>query len=163
METELITLATQLGQALKEAKLRLVTAESCTGGWLGQVITAVPGSSHWYERGFITYTNIAKQEMLGVTAATLDSFGAVSEQTVGEMAEGALHHSHGDLSVAISGVAGPGGGSATKPVGTVCIAWAGGARETAASTFHFPGDREQVRFAAVKAALTGLIRRSGNG
>lgn len=163
MEPELVNLATQLGDALKAAQQQLVTAESCTGGWLGRVITAVPGSSHWYERGFITYTNVSKQEMLGVAAATLESFGAVSERTVGEMAEGALRHSHGDLSVAISGIAGPGGGSEAKPVGTVCIAWAGGGSKTYVGTWRFEGDREQVRYAAVKTALEGVIERAAGG
>lgn len=150
-------LAARLGAALKARGFWLVTAESCTGGWLGQVVTSVPGSSQWYDRGFITYTNASKEEMLGVAAETLARHGAVSEATVREMAQGALASSHADLSVAISGIAGPGGATPDKPVGTVCMAWAsrGGCE---VRTFHFSGDRAAVRRQAVAAALKGLLR-----
>ena len=156
MDTELHMLADQLGHALKQAGRSLVTAESCTGGWLGEVVTAVPGSSHWYECGFITYSNTAKREILGVKTETLARFGAVSEQTARAMVEGALAHSHADMAVAITGIAGPGGGTAEKPVGTVCFAWALRKQPVQTGTKQFSGDREAVRRAAVKAALHGL-------
>lgn len=134
------------------------SAESCTGGWLGKIATDIPGSSAWYERGFITYTNSAKQEMLAVAEATLQQYGAVSEAVARAMAEGALQHSHAQLSVAITGIAGPGGGSATKPVGTVCFAWSAEGMVTRSHTCHFQGDREEVRIQAVAEALQGLLR-----
>ena len=123
MDKELYELAAQVGAALKVRGLALATAESCTGGWIGEAVTAVPGSSEWYERGFITYTNVAKREMLGVAAATLDRSGAVSLETVKQMVTGALANSHAQIAIAVSGVAGPSGGTPAKPVGTVCIAW----------------------------------------
>ncbi len=150
-------LAEQTGNALKRHAVTLVTAESCTGGWVAREITAIPGSSHWFDRGFVTYTNQSKQEILGVQATTLDEHGAVSEQTVREMAEGALQHSHADVSIAISGIAGPGGASAEKPVGTVWLAWTGTGRSTLSQVQHYTGDREQVRQQAVVTALQGLL------
>ena len=156
MDTELIAAADLLGHELKRAGSWLATAESCTGGWLGEVLTAVPGSSAWYERGFITYSNAAKREMLGVKTETLARFGAVSEQTARAMAEGALGHSHADLAVAITGIAGPAGGSPEKPVGTVCFAWGARRVPVYSTTRRFAGDREAVRRAAVKAAIEGL-------
>jgi nicotinamide-nucleotide amidase len=156
MDTELITLADQLGQALKQAGYSVATAESCTGGWLGEVLTSIPGSSLWYERGFITYSNMAKREMLGVKTETLTRHGAVSEQTARAMAEGALSASHADLVVAITGIAGPGGGTPEKPVGTVCFAWVACRRPVVSQTRHFHGDRAAIRRAAVIAAITGL-------
>lgn len=154
---ELTQLAEQVGATLKAHGMLLATAESCTGGWVGQAITAAAGSSQWYDRGFITYTNAAKQEMLGVAARTLAEFGAVSEQTVQEMAAGALKHSHADIALAVSGIAGPSGGTADKPVGMVCIAWALCAGLARAETFHFAGDREAVRQQAVQMALIRLL------
>lgn len=156
MDSELIALADQLGQELKRRGVMLATAESCTGGLLGAVVTAVPGSSHWYERGFITYTNTAKREMLGVKTELLTRFGAVSEPTARAMVEGALSASHADIAVAITGIAGPGGGSPEKPVGTVCLAWAARRGAIRAVTEHFHGDREAIRRTAVKTALEGL-------
>lgn len=156
-------LATRLGEALGARGLMVASAESCTGGWIGQAITAVSGSSAWYDRGFVTYSNAAKQEMLGVSAETLAVHGAVSEATVREMAQGALAASGADLAVAVSGVAGPTGGTPDKPVGLVCLAWAlrGGALE--ARTLRFDGDREQVRRSSVEAALRGLLERVPEG
>ena len=156
MDSELLALADQFGHALKQAGRSVATAESCTGGWLGEVLTSVPGSSLWYERGFITYSNMAKREMLGVRTETLTRFGAVSEQTARAMAEGALAHSHADLAVAITGIAGPAGGSPEKPVGTVCFAWGARRVPVYSTTRRFAGDREAVRRAAVKAAIEGL-------
>lgn len=157
MENELRKLARHAGELLHRHGLMLATAESCTGGWVAQAITAVPGSSQWFDRGFVTYSNEAKCEMLGVDVATLEAHGAVSEETVRAMAEGALRHSRAQISVAISGIAGPGGGSPEKPVGTVCLAWAAAGRIVVAHTEHFAGDRSAVRWQAVIAALQGLI------
>ncbi|MGM0593279.1 MAG: nicotinamide-nucleotide amidase [Pseudomonadota bacterium] len=137
----------------------LAAAESCTGGWVAKVCTDLPGSSAWFERGFVTYTNAAKREMLGVKAVTLEAYGAVSEQTVLEMAEGALRHSRARLSLAISGIAGPGGGSAEKPLGTVWFGWCRRGEAPQAERCCFDGDREQVRRQAVQHALEGVLRR----
>jgi nicotinamide-nucleotide amidase len=135
----------------------MATAESCTGGWIGQVMTMVPGSSKWFDRGFVTYTNEAKQEMLGVQAATLKAFGAVSEQTVTEMANGALGRSRAQVAVAVSGIAGPDGGTPKKPVGTVMLAWGMKGDAVDAHAMHFPGDRDSVRRQTVIAALEGIL------
>ncbi len=149
-------LACRVGEQLIHRQMMLVTAESCTGGWIAKIITDIPGSSRWFERGFVTYTNIAKREMLGVREETLEIHGAVSEQTVLEMARGALAHSHAHLSVAVSGIAGPGGATPGKPVGTVWFAWARQGGEVESYLEHFPGDREAVRQGAVRVALEGL-------
>ncbi len=156
-DDELLQLAHILGQKLHAKGWMLATAESCTGGWLAQVVTAIPGSSAWFDRGFITYSNMAKQEMLGVRAVTLQAYGAVSEETVREMAAGVLEHSRGHISAGISGVAGPGGGTPKKPVGTVCIAWATGDQAPFSTVCRLSGDREEIRSRAVAAALRGLI------
>ena len=151
-------LAQRVGKALTMHHLMLATAESCTGGLIAGAITDVAGSSGWFERGFITYSNEAKVEMLGVRAETLVAYGAVSEATAAEMAQGAIANSRADLGVAVTGVAGPDGGTAEKPVGMVCFGWARkGAVDTA--TLHFAGDREAVRVATVEAALAGLLDR----
>jgi nicotinamide-nucleotide amidase len=141
----------------------LACAESCTGGWVAKVCTDMPGCSGWFERGFVTYTNLAKQEMLGVSADTLATHGAVSEATVREMADGALAHSAAHWSLAISGIAGPGGGTPDKPVGTVWMAWAGPDGWRRVESYHFQGDREMVRRQAVAAALQGLLDRLDAG
>lgn len=152
-------LATELGKLLLGHRQSLATAESCTGGWLAKLVTDVPGSSGWFERGFVTYSNAAKVELLGVREQTLREQGAVSAATVQEMAEGALAHSHADVAVAISGVAGPDGGTADKPVGLVWIAWARRGQATQAEQYRFAGDREAVRLQAAEIALRGLIGR----
>lgn len=157
MTTALYDLAQKIGAALKQRGLKLATAESCTGGWIGEAVTAVSGSSEWFERGFITYTNVAKREMLDVKAATLDKHGAVSEQTVIEMTAGALARSHAQIAVAVSGIAGPTGGTAAKPVGTVCIAWQRAGGSSRAETHRFDGDREAVRRQSVERALHGIL------
>lgn len=159
MDDELYRLAERVGNALKQRAMMLATAESCTGGWVGEVVTAVPGSSDWFDRGFITYSNAAKKEMLGVSAATLATYGAVSEQTVREMASGVLKNSRAQAALAISGIAGPGGGTAEKPVGTVCIAWAFANGAAASEQRVFAGDRREVRKQAVERALQGLLER----
>ena len=159
MDKELESLSVRVGEALLEQKLMLTCAESCTGGWVAKVVTATAGSSMWFERGFVTYSNAAKQELLGVKGDTLRQEGAVSEAVVREMAAGALRRSHAQAALAISGVAGPGGGSPGKPVGTVCFAWALQGGEAAAETRHFAGDRETVRRLSVIHALQGLLSR----
>ncbi len=156
-DDELLQLAHIVGQKLHAKGWMLATAESCTGGWVAQVVTAIPGSSAWFDRGFVTYSNRAKQEMLGVNAATLEAHGAVSEETVREMATGALAKSQADISVSLSGIAGPGGGLPRKPVGTVCIGWAMNDAAPLSTTCRLSGDREEVRSRAVAAALRGLI------
>ncbi|MGE5525503.1 MAG: CinA family protein [Rhodospirillaceae bacterium] len=156
-EPELYALAERLGTELKQRGLMIATAESCTGGWVSQAITAVAGSSEWFERGFVTYTYISKREMLGVASDTLGEHGAVSEATAREMAAGAVERSHAQVSVAVSGTAGPTGGSPGKPVGTVCFAWAIKDKVTS-ETRHFDGDREAVRRQAVAHALTGVLK-----
>ncbi len=154
-------LACRLGEQLLQRRMMLATAESCTGGWISKIITDIPGSSRWFERGFVTYTNIAKREMLGVHAGTLEAFGAVSEQTVLEMARGALRYSHAQLSIAVSGIAGPGGAVPGKPVGTVWFAWAGPGEGVDTYMERFYGDREEVRQGAVRVALEGLCDAAG--
>lgn len=154
---ELQQLAGELGAKMLAHGWMLTTAESCTGGWVGQLITTLPGSSQWYERGFITYSNAAKVEMLGVPEDTLATHGAVSEQTASAMAAGALAHSHAQAALAISGIAGPGGGTPQKPVGLVCYGWALEDGTLMSSTCRLDGDREEIRSRAVAAALRGLI------
>lgn len=157
-DDELLKLAADLGAALKSHNWMLALAESCTGGWAAQTVTSIAGSSAWFDRGFITYSNAAKQEMLGVTSFTLETHGAVSEHAALEMALGALKHSHADIAASITGIAGPDGGSAEKPVGTVCLAWATPAGLAKSTLQHFSGNREQVRQQSVKAALEGLLQ-----
>jgi len=152
-------LAAEVGQALQSRGLVLATAESCTGGWVAQAITAIAGSSAWFDRGFVTYSNAAKRDMLGVSAVTLERHGAVSEATVAEMARGALRHGQAQVACAISGIAGPAGGSDSKPVGTVCFAWSWAGEATQCETRHLPGDRREVRAQAVRHALEGVLAR----
>ena len=137
----------------------IATAESCTGGLVAALLTSIPGSSAVVDRGFVTYSNEAKQEMLGVPADTLAEHGAVSQPVAVAMAEGALRNSRADWAVAITGIAGPTGGSPQKPVGTVCFAWGCRDGRIVTSTRHFPGSREDVRAQSVEHALSGLIER----
>lgn len=155
-DQQLFELAGKLGEVLRETGLRLVTAESCTGGWIGKVVTDIAGSSAWFDRGFITYSNEAKQDHLQVPRTLLDEHGAVSEAVARAMAEGALESSRAGISLAVTGVAGPEGGTADKPVGLVWFAWAYGA-QVAAEHRIFPGDREAVRRATVRHALLGVM------
>ena len=150
-------LAEKLGRELQGKGLKVVTAESCTGGGIAAALTEVAGSSAWFERGFVTYSNESKQELLGVAGASLVAHGAVSEAVVREMAKGALGHSRGDLVVAVTGIAGPDGGTPAKPVGTVWIAWLLRGYAVRAEKFHFAGDRAAVRKATVRAALEGML------
>ncbi len=157
MQESLDALAARAGQALKTAGERLATAESCTGGWVAQAITAIAGSSDWFERGWVTYSNAAKRDELGVAEQTLERHGAVSEEVAREMASGALRSSGAGVALSVTGVAGPGGGSAAKPVGTVCFAWARGSK-MCIETQHFFGDRDSVRRQSVAHALKGLLK-----
>lgn len=156
MSGELQPLSRQLGENLLERGLMIATAESCTGGWVAKALTDIAGSSGWVECGFVTYSNRAKTGMLGVAPDLIEAHGAVSEPVVRAMAEGALARSGADVAVALSGIAGPDGGSTDKPVGTVWIAWAG-RKPTRARVEVFDGDREAVRRQAVVAALQGTL------
>ena len=159
-DTDLYKLAVRLGHHLTGTTRRLVSAESCTGGWIGKVITDVPGSSSWYLGGAITYSNELKRSLLGVNAETLTTHGAVSDATVLEMAAGALDRLGGDIAVAVSGIAGPEGGMPGKPVGTVWIGWAwrhGQAVHTLSRLKIIDGDREKVRRRTIWAALNGVL------
>lgn len=160
-DEELQDLAKELAAKLCARGWMLATAESCTGGWVGQLLTSLPRSSQWYERGFITYANAAKVEMLGVPEEILATHGAVSEETAMAMAAGALKHSHAQATLAISGIAGPGGGTPQKPVGLVCYGWALADGTVLSSTCRLDGDREEIRSRAVAAALRGLIELLG--
>ena len=153
----LLKLAAELGVALKQRGWMLALAESCTGGMAAQTVTAVAGSSAWFERGFVTYSNAAKIEMLGVSPTTLEQHGAVSEQTAREMALGALKHSQAQIAAAITGIAGPDGGTADKPVGTVCFAWADVTGEVSSETKRFEGERDAVRRQSAYHALGCLF------
>ncbi len=157
MSPDTTELALALGNALAQRGMRLATAESCTGGRIAGAVTDIAGSSGWFDRGFVTYSNEAKCDMLGVDPATIAAHGAVSEQTAREMAEGALKRSLADVSVAVTGIAGPGGATPTKPVGTVCIAWARRDRPTRSETLVFAGDREAVRAKTVIHAMQALL------
>lgn len=164
----ILVLAQALGRALHGSQLRLATAESCTAGGVAYAVTTVAGSSQWFDRGFVTYSNESKLRSLGVSPVTLRDFGAVSEPVARSMALGALGHSQAQVTLAVTGIAGPEGGTPDKPVGTVCFAWA--IRRSAdpapfvrTATRHFPGDRAQVRSASIAAALEGVIALLGSG
>lgn len=154
-DNTVLKLAAELGAALKKKGWNLALAESCTGGMAAQTITAIPGSSAWFERGFVTYSNLSKIELLGVNPETLEQYGAVSEQAAREMALGALSHSNADIAAAITGIAGPDGGTAEKPVGTVCFACAT-KHQTTTFTLHFVGDRSGIRQQSVQHILQSL-------
>ena len=149
-----------LAEALRARGWKIATAESCTGGLIAAACTAVAGSSDWFERGFVTYSNEAKAELLGVPAVLIATFGAVSAEVAQAMAEGALAHSHAQLAVAVTGIAGPGGGSATKPVGTVWVALAQAGGAASAELLRLAGDRATVREQTVRDALARLLARA---
>jgi len=149
-------LAQQVGTALKEHGMTLVTAESCTGGAIAQAVTMIPGSSDWFDRGFVTYSNTSKEEMLGVSPHTLVEHGAVSEQTVREMADGALQYSRAQVAVSVSGIAGPTGGTPEKPVGMVWFAWATN-DDVQTACHQLSGDRDAIRAKSVQIALQGVL------
>jgi len=161
---KILGLSATLGQHLKTHKLMLTLAESCTGGMLAQYITAIPGSSSWFERSYVTYSNLAKQEMLGVNAQTLSHHGAVSEEVAAEMVRGACQHSHAQVAIAITGIAGPDGGTVNKPVGTVCFGFScpkasnvDDGQQIMTQTQHFSGNRDSIRQQSVIHALETLI------
>jgi nicotinamide-nucleotide amidase len=156
------SLAERIGKKLKSKKATLATAESCTGGWAAQAVTSIAGSSGWFERGWVVYSNDAKAEELGVKVSTLKKHGAVSEATAREMARGAIRRSRAAIALAVTGVAGPGGGSREKPVGTVCFAWARGTR-VRSETRHFKGGRTRVRRQSVVRALQGVLEMLDSG
>lgn len=148
-----IQFASILGQQLLAKNWMLSVAESCTGGGLAQALTDIPGSSAWFDRGFVSYSNNAKVEMLGVNQNTLDCYGAVSQETALEMVAGALKHSHADLALAITGIAGPGGGSKEKPVGTVFLAWQRLGQQAGCTQYQLTGDRIAIRRQVILASL----------
>ncbi len=162
MDADLEALSRRVGEALRERSLTLATAESCTGGWVAAVVTHTAGSSAWFDRGFVTYANEAKTAMLGVRPETLQTHGAVSLETAREMAAGALANSNALISLAITGIAGPTGGSPDKPVGTVCFAWCLRGQAPEAERCRFSGDREAIRRQAVIHALEGILARAKN-
>lgn len=154
---KLLKLAIKLGEKLKAEQRVLTLAESCTGGLASAYVTEVAGSSTWFDRGFITYSNASKQDLLNVQNDTLERFGTVSEETAIEMALGALSDGRADIAVAITGIAGPDGGSDSKPVGTVCFAWAGMDLPLITKTLHFTGDRHAIREQSVQTAFEGIL------
>ncbi|MDT8408528.1 MAG: nicotinamide-nucleotide amidohydrolase family protein [Wenzhouxiangellaceae bacterium] len=158
-DESLSTRAAAVGMELKAHGRMLALAESCTGGWIAKVCTDLPGSSAWFERGLVTYSNRAKSEELAVRPATIAHYGAVSEMVVAEMVRGARSVSHADYAVAVSGIAGPEGGTPARPVGTVCFGWIGPEDEPETETCLFGGDREEVRRKSVAHALDGLLGR----
>ena len=159
MDKEIIELANLLGVALKQKSMKLVTAESCTGGGIAQAITEISGSSAWFDRGFVTYSNEAKVQMLQVKQSTLDQSGAVSKEVAIEMVEGALSNSNSDLAVSVTGIAGPDGGSEKKPIGTVYIAWKINGENAVCMMQIFSGDRAHIREQTVKCALKACLEQ----
>lgn len=155
-DTELDALAHRTGERLRASRDMLVTAESCTGGWIAKTVTGIAGSSEWFDCGIVAYSYEAKQALLGVRPQTLEQHGAVSRECVIEMVSGALAKSGGSVAVAVTGIAGPSGGSADKPVGTVWIGWKRRGGYARAEVFHFEGDRDAVRRQTVAAALRGI-------
>ena len=155
-DPELDALAQRVGQRLRQRHDHLVTAESCTGGWIAKTVTGIAGSSDWFDCGMVAYSYEAKQALLGVRPETLEQHGAVSRETVVEMVSGALVNSGASIAVAVTGIAGPGGGSGDKPVGTVWIGWKRRGGYAHARLYHFAGDRDAVRRQTVAAALAGL-------
>ena len=155
-DCSLVSLVRDIGQKLHSHHLQLVTAESCTGGWIAQTATSIPGSSEWFWGAYVTYTNATKTRMLGVPEPLLNKYGAVSEQVALSMVEGALKHSDAGMAVSVTGLAGPGGGSDDMPVGTVWIGWQRRGNAAVATCHQFAGDRHAVRRAAVEAALEGI-------
>lgn len=161
-DAALAALARQLADRLLSRRQLVCTAESCTGGWIAKTLTDLAGSSAWFDCGMVAYSYEAKQAMLGVRPQTLEKEGAVSRETVIEMVSGALVHSAASLAVAVTGIAGPGGGTPEKPVGTVWIGWKRRGGYPRAEVFHFAGDREAVRRQTIAAALRGLVALAGD-
>ncbi|QNK02331.1 CinA family protein [Dyella telluris] len=157
-DAELQALAEQVASATQQRRLMMVTAESCTGGWIAKALTDLPGSSAWFDAGVVTYSYEAKEALLGVNPRTLERTGAVSEETALEMVSGALSRFGAGVAVAVTGIAGPSGGTPDKPVGTVWIGWKRRGGYAYAQLFHFDGDREAVRRQTVAAALSGVLK-----
>ncbi|WP_455424384.1 CinA family protein [Dyella flagellata] len=157
-DAALAALATRVATVAQQHGLMLASAESCTGGWIAKALTDLSGSSAWFEAGVVSYSNEAKMSLLGVRRETLERAGAVSEATALEMVSGALERLHAGVAVAVTGIAGPAGGTPEKPVGTVWIAWRRRGSEARAQLFHFTGDREAVRRQTVAAALEGVLQ-----
>ena len=157
MNQQVDQLTSELSALLRDRNMMVTTVESCTGGLIAEVLTRIPGSSEWFERGFVTYSNSAKQDLVGVETESLEAHGAVSRQVAREMAMGGIHSSQADLAISVTGIAGPDGGSKEKPVGTVWMAWAHRSGTLKDQKFVFPGDRQQVRVAAVQSALIEAI------
>ena len=162
-DDELRRLAVDLGERLRAGHHMLVSAESCTGGWIAKTVTDIAGSSEWFDCGMVVYSYEAKQAMLGVRPETLETHGAVSRETAIEMVSGALVHSGASVAVAVTGIAGPGGGSEDKPVGTVWVAWKRRGGYALADVFHFDGDRDAIRRQTVAVAMQGLQRQVAGG
>ena len=160
MDVEIQTDAARLVRRLRQAGLRITVAESCTGGLLASTLTDIAGASDWFDQSWVTYANDAKTRVLGVTPDTLERKGAVSAEVAIQMASGALARSTADIALSVTGIAGPGGGSEEKPVGTVYMAWQFPGREAVSERFHFHGDREEVRRQSVATALSELARRA---
>lgn len=158
MDEQLTRVAARLGEALRARQLTIATAESCTGGWVAKALTDIAGSSAWFVCGYVSYSNRAKQQMLGVPARLIEHQGAVSEAVVAEMVRGAITHSGANLALAVSGIAGPGGGTPDKPVGTVWFGWGRSGSEVITRMEQFDGDRERVRHQAVLTALRGALK-----
>ena len=156
MDTELYEIAQQMGLLLTSKGIKIATAESCTGGWISQMITEVSGSSAWFDRGFVTYSNTSKIEMLGINSKTLDIYGAVSAETAIEMVKGTLKYSHADCAIAVTGMAGPTGETPDKPIGTVFIAWGYKDQRIKVTQHQFSGNRYDIRRQTVKMALKGV-------
>lgn len=159
MNSQLEALAKTLGDVALKAHVMVATAESCTAGGISYTITDIAGSSQWFDRGFVTYTNASKMDLLGVNASTLEAVGAVSSECASEMVLGALARSNADIAVAVTGIAGPGGAVPGKPVGTVFLAWGRRGEVPEVARKEFPGDRQAVRTATIQCAIEGLIQR----
>ena len=162
IDIQIQSVVTAIAEACIRESMTIVTAESCTGGGVAYELTSLPGSSQWYDRGFVTYSNLAKIEMLGVLEESLNKYGAVSEEIAIEMVEGALKHSSANVSIAITGIAGPAGGSEKKPVGTCYLAWSSTSFSTECKHFIFPGDRISVRRQAILFSLSELLQLLNN-
>lgn len=161
-DNKLLSLTEKVAATLKNKHYLLASSESCTGGWLAKSCTDISGSSSWFDRGFVTYSNQSKHDLINVSLSTLEKYGAVSKQTATEMAQGTLINSNADISVAITGIAGPDGGTTEKPVGTVWIAWSTKNGTNKTELFQLSGDREQVRYQAVIKALQGIIKNASD-
>ena len=161
-DDELLELANKVASQLIANKLVLTLAESCTGGLVSGLLTEISGSSQWFDSGYVVYSNAAKQDMLHVPDYELDFYGAVSEEVAAAMAAGALHNGRANIAASVTGIAGPSGGTETKPVGMVCFGWAGNDRLLITTTKYFKGNRRKIRDQAIKACLEGILKLTLN-